>query len=112
MKRAVFFMVLLYGGFVVKAQVASHVKPERLLHFSLKAENDHAANAVHHLSSRFETLLAAPVSVCRPQNDELPFFCRQEAWLAKKLNMPVFIRLGSVSYTDFLEQKTTVTDYR
>ena len=35
----------------------------------------------------------------------LPFFCRQELTAEKRFGVPLRLRLGSVQYTDWLEQK-------
>ena len=36
----------------------------------------------------------------------LSFFCRQELKLQKTSGLPIYIRLGSKNYVDYLEQKT------
>lgn len=38
-------------------------------------------------------------------NQHLPFFCRQEDLLQKKTGLPVYFRLGSKAYVDYLEKK-------
>ena len=36
------------------------------------------------------------------------FFCKKEVQLQQALRLPVFIRLGTKDYVDFLERKNTV----
>lgn len=38
-------------------------------------------------------------------NRHLPFFCKKESQLQRTLGLNLFIRLGSKSYVDYLEQK-------
>ena len=39
--------------------------------------------------------------------NNLPFFCRKEYELEKATKLPLRFRLGSLAYTDYLEQKPT-----
>ena len=38
-------------------------------------------------------------------NQHLGFFCRQEDLIQKKTGLPVYFRLGSKNYVDYLERK-------
>jgi hypothetical protein len=38
-------------------------------------------------------------------NQHLGFFCKKESQLQLQVRLPVFIRLGSKAYVDYLEQK-------
>ena len=38
-------------------------------------------------------------------NQHLGFFCRQEDLIQKKTKLPVYFRLGSKAYVDYLEKK-------
>lgn len=40
----------------------------------------------------------------------LPFFCKIEAQLEQKTNLPIKFRLGSVQYVDWLEGKRPMYD--
>jgi hypothetical protein len=49
-----------------------------------------------------------PKSIMLPQPysvNQLPFFCKIEAKLEKKINLPIKFRLGEVDYVDWLEGK-------
>lgn len=35
----------------------------------------------------------------------LPFFCQTERWLEQKTSIPITFRVGSLAYTNYLEQK-------
>jgi hypothetical protein len=48
--------------------------------------------------------LPHPVAV-NAATQHLPFFCGQELKAEKRLGVPLRLRLGSVQYTDWLEQK-------
>ncbi|MBS1772326.1 MAG: hypothetical protein JST82_05665 [Bacteroidetes bacterium] len=55
-----------------------------------------------------KTSFSKPVKI--PQNlltQKLPFFCRQELLVEKKIKLPLKVRLGSKQDCDYLEQKTT-----
>ena len=41
-------------------------------------------------------------------NQHLGFFCKKEVQLQKKLTLPVYFRLGSKRYTDYMEKKPNV----
>ena len=38
-------------------------------------------------------------------NHHLGFFCKKESQLQQRLRLPVYFRLGSKAYVDYLEQK-------
>ena len=42
-------------------------------------------------------------------NQHLGFFCRKEDLIQKKIKLPVYFRLGSKAYVDYLEQKPNAT---
>ena len=41
---------------------------------------------------------------------QLPFTCKTELAIQKKLGLPIFLRLGSLEYVDYLERKKRVTN--
>jgi len=42
-------------------------------------------------------------------NQHLSFFCKKEVQLQKLTSLPLFIRLGSKDYVDYLEKKPNAT---
>ena len=58
------------------------------------------------LSTPLEDLRVYTLSGLRKEGDCQPFFCYYEAKLNRKTKLPVYFRLGSKDYVDYLEQKT------
>jgi hypothetical protein len=55
-----------------------------------------------------DSFARAPLPRVLPQNfynKHLGFFCKKEVQLQKKLTLPVYFRLGSKRYTDYMEKK-------
>ena len=42
---------------------------------------------------------------CNATTQHMPFFCRQELKVEQRFGVPLRLRIGSVQYTDWLEQK-------
>ncbi len=73
-----------------------------LLLNSLKAASQQALKPV-----RDTSFTRVPIKVL-PQNfykQHLGFFCKKEVQIQQAIKFPVFLRLGSKQYTDYLERK-------
>jgi hypothetical protein len=44
-------------------------------------------------------------------NNRMGYFCKKEVQLQKLVSLPVFIRLGSKDYVDYLERKPNATGH-
>jgi len=55
-----------------------------------------------------DTLPFTHIKTVPPQfyTQHLPFFCQKERQLQRATRLPLFIRLGTKEYVDYLEQKT------
>jgi len=58
------------------------------------------------LSTTLIDLRIYNLSGLRKEGDYQPFFCYYEAKLNRKSKFPVYFRLGSKDYVDYLEQKS------
>ena len=66
------------------------------------------ARAQHHSAPRADSVVQWRGLQVLPQNfynQHLGFFCRQEDLIQKKTGLPVYFRLGSKAYVDYLEKK-------
>ena len=62
-----------------------------------------------HLQPKIDSLAHTISIKVLPQNfynQHLSFVCRTEVQLQKLINLPVYIRLGSKEYVDYLEKKS------
>jgi hypothetical protein len=68
----------------------------------------HIAAAQSSLSYTKDTVRFNNIKTVPPQfyTQHLSFFCQKELQLQKATGLPLFIRLGTKEYVDYLEQKT------
>jgi hypothetical protein len=76
---------------------------------SLKAASQQHLPASPDSSARSLSLRILPQNF---YNKHLGFFCRKEVQLQKLTSLPLFFRLGSKAYVDYLEQKPNATFHR
>ncbi|MGZ5286389.1 MAG: hypothetical protein ACXWB9_04350 [Flavisolibacter sp.] len=75
----------------------------------LKGKTDSSALTIR-ISPMPQKFYNPTFSLMVPGTDHnLGFFCRKELQLQRVTNIPLFIRLGSKSYVDWLERKPNAT---
>lgn len=77
-----------------------------ILAFSMKAASQQRLPALSDTAAMRISLRVLPQNF---YNQHLSFFCKKEVQLQKLTSLPIYFRVGSKDYVDFLEKKPNAT---